>query len=640
MSEAELNQMAEEIIENDIDFDDFEDDIVRANLVADNDVFDNLKIQIASPARIAGWSHGEVQKPETINYRTLKPEKEGLFCEKIFGPVKDWECACGKYKRIRHKGIICERCGVEVTESKVRRHRMGTITLAAPVTHIWFLKGIPSYLSLLLETSLKDLEQVVYFNSYVVLDPGNVEGLKKGQIVTEEEYDKLLEEETNQFEVGIGAEAVLLMLEELAQPKYEFPDAKRIERGQLLGLPGLEQLKEDLKEELVRVSGSQQKRTKCIKRMRLVNSLLNSFTDPGWMVMDVLPICPPDLRPMVQLDGGRFATSDLNDLYRRVINRNSRLARLIDMGAPEIIIRNEKRMLQEACDALIDNGRRGRVVTGTNGRPLKSLSNIVEGKQGRFRQNLLGKRVDYSGRSVIVVGPSLELHQCGLPREMAIELFKPFVINKLIDRQICQNIKAAKKLIEKGPPVIWNILKEVVSGHPVLLNRAPTLHRLGIQAFQPVIVEGRAIRLHPLVCTAFNADFDGDQMAVHVPLSLEAQSEARTLMLSNTNILTPASGKPTITPSQDMVIGIYYLTIEKPGNDDPEQYPGAGMFFANEEEALQAYYAGYADLFAKVKLRTDMTDDGGSEIIETTIGRIMFNKMIVDSIDGKEVVMS
>lgn len=641
MSEAEVNQLAEEVlIENEISFGQFEDDIVRAHLVADNDVFDNLKIQIASPSRIQGWSHGEVVKPETINYRTLKPEKDGLFCEKIFGPVKDWECACGKYKRIRHKGIICERCGVEVTESKVRRHRMGIISLAAPVTHIWFLKGIPSYLSLLLETPLKDLEQVVYFNSYVVLDSGNVEGIKKGQIITEEEYDKLLEEETNQFEVGIGAEAILLMLEELAQPKYEFPDNKRTERGALIGLPGLVQLKEDLKAELIAVSGSQQKRTKCIKRTRLVNSLLNSSTDPGWMVLDVLPVCPPDLRPMVQLDGGRFATSDLNDLYRRVINRNSRLARLIDMGAPEIIIRNEKRMLQEAVDALIDNGRRGRVVTGTNGRPLKSLSNIIEGKQGRFRQNLLGKRVDYSGRSVIVVGPSLELHQCGLPREMAVELFKPFVINKLIDRQICQNIKAAKKLIEKGPPVIWNILKEVTTGHPVLLNRAPTLHRLGIQAFEPVIVEGRAIRLHPLVCSAFNADFDGDQMAVHVPLSLEAQAEARTLMMANTNILTPASGKPTITPSQDMVIGIYYLTIEKPDNDDPKKFIGAGRTFSNEEEALQSYYAGYADLFAKVKVRTKMTQSGNAEIIETTIGRIMFNKMIVDSIDGKEVVMS
>lgn len=621
-------------------FEDFTDDLEMASLIEDNAVFDSLKIQIAAPQRILGWSHGEVQKPETINYRTLKPEKDGLFCEKTFGPVKDWECACGKYKRIRHKGIICERCGVEVTESKVRRHRMGSITLAAPITHIWFLKGIPSYLSLLLEIALKDLEQVVYFNSYICLDPGNVEGLKKNQIVSEEEYDKLLDDENNQFEVGIGAEAILLILEEMAKPKYEFPENKRTEKGQLLALPGLEELKENLKAELATVGGSQQKRTKCVKRLRLVNSLLKSMTDPSWMIMDVLPVCPPDLRPMVQLDGGRFATSDLNDLYRRVINRNSRLARLIDMGAPEIIIRNEKRMLQEAVDALIDNGRRGRVVTGTNGRPLKSLSNIIEGKQGRFRQNLLGKRVDYSGRSVIVVGPSLELHQCGLPREMAIELFKPFVINKLIDRQICQNIKAAKKLIEKGPSIVWNILKEVVTGHPVLLNRAPTLHRLGIQAFEPVIVEGRAIRLHPLVCSAFNADFDGDQMAVHVPLSIEAQTEARTLIMANTNILTPASGKPTITPSQDMVIGIYYLTIEKPGCEDPEQFMGAGNIFASEEDVLCAYYNNKVDLFAKVKIRTTMTEDGKPEIVETTVGRAMLNKLIVDSIEGKEIVMT
>ena len=624
---------------NEDQFEEYEDDLVKANLVADSDLFDMIKIQIASPARILSWGHGEVVKPETINYRTLKPEKEGLFCEKIFGPVKDWECACGKYKRIRHKGIVCERCGVEVTESKVRRHRMGTITLAAPVTHIWFLKGIPSYLSLLLDIALKDLEQVVYFNAYIVLDPGNVEDLKKFQILTEEDYDKLLDDENAQFEVGIGAEAALLLLEELGQPKYEFPDAaKRAERGALLGLPGLEKLRDELKAELATVGGSQQKRAKCIKRLRLVNSLITSQTDPGWMVMDALPVCPPDLRPMVQLDGGRFATSDLNDLYRRVINRNSRLSRLIDMGAPEIIIRNEKRMLQEAIDALIDNGRRGRVVTGTNGRPLKSLSNIVEGKQGRFRQNLLGKRVDYSGRSVIVVGPSLELHQCGLPREMAVELFKPFVINKLIERQICQNIKAAKKLIESGPPIVWKILQEVTKGHPVLLNRAPTLHRLGIQAFEPVIVEGRAIRLHPLVCSSFNADFDGDQMAVHVPLSIEAQSEARTLMLSNTNILVPSTGKPTITPSQDMVLGIYYLTVEKPGCEDPEQYKGAGKTFANETEALAAYYDQKVDLFAKVKVRTTMTESGKPEIIETTIGRTMFNKLIVDSVEGREVM--
>jgi DNA-directed RNA polymerase subunit beta' len=612
----------------------------RNSLVADNDLFDSIKIQIASPARIISWAHGEITKPETINYRTLKPEKDGLFCEKIFGPVKDWECACGKYKRIRHKGIVCERCGVEVTESKVRRHRMGMITLAAPVTHIWFLKGIPSYLSLLLDVALKDLEQVVYFNSYLVVDPGNVPDLKKNQILSEEDYEKLLDDENAQFEIGIGAEAILLLLEDLAQPKYEYPNAAtRAELGELIALPGLEELRDRLKGELAEVGGSQQKRIKCVKRLRLVQSLLNSKTDPSWMIMDVLPVCPPDLRPMVQLDGGRFATSDLNDLYRRVINRNSRLARLIDMGAPEIIIRNEKRMLQEAVDALIDNGRRGRVVTGTNGRPLKSLSNIIEGKQGRFRQNLLGKRVDYSGRSVIVVGPSLKLHQCGLPREMAIELFKPFVINKLIDRQVCQNIKASKKLIEKGAPIVWTILKEVVEGHPVLLNRAPTLHRLGIQAFEPVIVEGRAIRLHPLVCSAFNADFDGDQMAVHVPLSVEAQAEARTLIMANTNILSPATGKPTITPTQDMVLGIYYLTIDKPESNNPEMFKGAGKLFSNESEALTAFSNRMVDLFAKVKLRTDMTDDGKPAIIETTVGRIMFNKLIMDSIKREKILI-
>lgn len=638
MSEMRLDT---EMIEQKLpEFEDYEDGIAKASLVADNDIFDGIKIQIASPARILSWSKGEVQKPETINYRTLKPEKDGLFCEKIFGPVKDWECACGKYKRVRHKGIVCERCGVEVTESKVRRHRMGSITLAAPVAHIWFLKGIPSYLSLLLDVALKDLEQVTYFNSYLVIDPGNVESLSKNQIITEEEYDNLLDDESAQFEVGIGAEALLTLLEDLAQPKYEFPNATaRSEKGALLEMPGLVKLRDELKAELATVGGSQQKRVKCIKRLRLVQSLINSHTDPSWMVLDVIPVCPPDLRPMVQLDGGRFATSDLNDLYRRVINRNSRLARLIDMGAPEIIIRNEKRMLQEAVDALIDNGRRGRVVTGSNGRPLKSLSNIIEGKQGRFRQNLLGKRVDYSGRSVIVVGPNLELHQCGLPREMAIELFKPFVINKLIDRQICQNIKAAKKLIEKGTTIVWNILEEVVHGHPVLLNRAPTLHRLGIQAFEPVIVEGRAIRLHPLVCSSFNADFDGDQMAVHVPLSIEAQTEARALMMSNTNILTPASGKPTITPTQDMVLGIYYLTTDKPDSQNPEKFMGAGLYFSNEDEALAAYNAGQVDMFAKVKLRTKQTEDGKAKLLETTVGRIIFNKAIQDSLEDRKIML-
>lgn len=595
------------------------------------DRFNHLQIKIASPVRIMGWSFGEVTKPETINYRTLKPEKDGLFCERIFGPTKDWECYCGKYKRVRHKGIICERCGVEVTESKVRRHRMGHIKLAAPVCHIWFLKGIPSYLSLLSDIPLRDLEQVIYFNQYIVLNPGNVETIVKHQLLTEEEYELLSSDENAQFEVAIGAEALKLILEEISKPVYEFPDAKtRDERGELKSTPGLEELAQKLRQELAGSSGSQQRRAKIIKRLRLAESLILSKTDPTSMVLEVLPVTPPDLRPMVQLDGGRFATSDLNDLYRRVINRNNRLARLLDMGAPEIIVRNEKRMLQEAVDALIDNGRRGRVVTGSNGRPLKSLSNIIEGKQGRFRQNLLGKRVDYSGRSVIVVGPQLKIHQCGLPREMAIELFKPFVINKLIERQICQNIKSAKKQIEKGSSIVWEILEQVIQGHPVLLNRAPTLHRLGIQSFEPVLVEGRAIQLHPLVCAAFNADFDGDQMAVHIPLSVEAQSEARMLMMAFNNILLPASGKPTITPTQDMVLGIYYLTVEKPGADDQRVCKGAGMNFYNFKDAIAAYEAGVVDLHARINVR-----DENNKRISTTVGRIIFNQTIKDTFDVK-----
>ncbi len=595
------------------------------------DRFNHLQIKIASPSRVMGWSFGEVTKPETINYRTLKPEKDGLFCERIFGPTKDWECYCGKYKRVRHKGIVCERCGVEVTESKVRRHRMGHIKLAAPVCHIWFLKGIPSYLSLLSDIPLRDLEQVIYFNQYIVLNPGNVETIVKHQLLTEEEYELLSSDENAQFEVAIGAEALKLILEEIAKPTYEFPDAKtRDERGELKSTPGLEELAQKLRQELAGSSGSQQRRAKIIKRLRLSESLILSKTDPTSMVLEVLPVTPPDLRPMVQLDGGRFATSDLNDLYRRVINRNNRLARLLDMGAPEIIVRNEKRMLQEAVDALIDNGRRGRVVTGSNGRPLKSLSNIIEGKQGRFRQNLLGKRVDYSGRSVIVVGPQLKIHQCGLPREMAIELFKPFVINKLIERQICQNIKSAKKQIEKGSSIIWEILEQVIQGHPVLLNRAPTLHRLGIQSFEPVLVEGRAIQLHPLVCAAFNADFDGDQMAVHVPLSVEAQSEARMLMMAFNNILLPASGKPTITPTQDMVLGIYYLTVEKPGADDQKICNGAGMNFYSFKDAIAAYEAGVVDLHAKINVR-----DENSKRVSTTVGRIIFNQTIRDTFEIK-----
>ena len=475
------------------------------------DYFDYIRISIASPERILKWSYGEVTKPETINYRTLKPERDGLFCERIFGPTKDWECFCGKYKRVRHKGIICERCGVEVTDSKVRRHRMGHIKLAAPVSHIWFLKGIPSYLGLLLDMTLKDLEQIIYFNNYVVMDPAD-SPFKKLQLLTEEEYeDFIAENEESELKVGIGSEAIKELLAEI----------------------NVKELAEEIRTELAGHVTSVQRKGKLIKRLRLLDSLISSETDPTWMIMDVLPVTPPDLRPMVQLDGGRFATSDLNDLYRRVINRNNRLQRLLEMGAPEIIVRNEKRMLQEAVDALIDNGRRGRTVVGPNNRALKSLSNIIEGKQGRFRQNLLGKRVDYSGRSVIVVGP--------------------FVVNKLIERGYVQNIKSAKKKIERSEEVVWDILEEVIDGHPVMLNRAPTLHRLGIQAFEPKLVEGRAIQLHPLVCTAFNADFDGDQMAIHVPLSIEAQTEARMLMLATNNILAPANGKPIITPLLDYI---------------------------------------------------------------------------------------
>lgn len=590
------------------------------------DRFDYIKIGIASPERILSWSHGEVTKPETINYRTLKPEKDGLFCERIFGPVKDWECPCGKYKRVRHRGIICEKCGVEVTDSKVRRHRMGHIRLASPVTHIWFLKGIPSYIGVLLDLPLRDLEQVVYFNAYIVLNPGNCPDLHKYQLLSEEEYDKLLEDPNYQFDVGIGAEAIKHLLAELARPTYERPDSPD-DRGKLLDVPGLKDLSRQLRDDLLAAGGSQQKRAKLIKRLRLVEALINSNTDPTWVILEILPVTPPDLRPMVQLDGGRFATSDLNDLYRRVINRNNRLSRLLEMGAPEIIVRNEKRMLQEAVDALIDNGRRGRTVVGPNNRPLKSLSNIIEGKQGRFRQNLLGKRVDYSGRSVIVVGPTLKLHQCGLPREMALELFKPFVINKLIERQIVQNIKSAKKQIERGSSVVWEILEEVIQGHPVLLNRAPTLHRLGIQAFEPVLVEGRAIQLHPLVCTAFNADFDGDQMAVHVPLSVEAQAEARMLMLASNNVLLPATGRPVITPTQDMVLGIYYLTIEKEDSDKPEKCKGAGMRFVSLADAASAFDAGVVDLHAKIYVREV---DGST--IQTTPGRIIFNQVIREAV--------
>ncbi|MBM3258652.1 MAG: DNA-directed RNA polymerase subunit beta' [Candidatus Sericytochromatia bacterium] len=547
--------------------------------------FDYIKVGIASPERILSWSRGEVTKPETINYRTLKPEKDGLFCEKIFGPAKDWECHCGKYKRVRHKGIICERCGVEVTDSKVRRYRMGHIQLAAPVVHIWYLKGIPSYLSQLLDIPLKNLENVVYFNEYIVLDPGTgaIDGkaLEYGQTINEDQYEEFESKEAV-FTAKMGAEAIKELLDRLDL---------QAERDKLT---------------VDAESTSETKRLKAIKRLRVVDSFLSAGARPAWMVLDVIPVIPPDLRPMVQLDGGRFATSDLNDLYRRVINRNNRLRRLKDMGAPDIIVRNEKRMLQEAVDALIDNGRRGRAVVGPSQRALKSLSDIIEGKQGRFRQNLLGKRVDYSGRSVIVVGPNLKLHQCGLPKEMALELFKPFVMNKLVERGIVQNIKSAKKKIERGETIVWDILEEVIRNHPVLLNRAPTLHRLGIQAFEPLLVEGRAIQIHPLVCTAFNADFDGDQMAVHVPLSVEAQTEARLLMLASNNVLSPATGKPIITPTQDMVLGCFYLTVENPRADR-----GKGLRFKNFSDVLSAFAEGrdkrdthaVLDLHAKVVVR-------------------------------------
>jgi DNA-directed RNA polymerase subunit beta' len=552
--------------------------------------FDYVKIGLASPERIRQWGErtlpngqtvGEVTKPETINYRTQKPEMDGLFCERIFGPAKDWECHCGKYKRVRHRGIVCERCGVEVTESRVRRHRMGFIDLASPVTHVWYLKGIPSYMAILLDMPLRDVEQVVYFNAYVVLNPGNVEGLSYKKLLTEDQWMELEEKmytddapELEAVEVGIGAEAVQRLLQDI----------------------NLESEAERLREEIVSSKG--QKRAKLIKRLRLIDNFVSTGSKPEWMVLEIIPVIPPDLRPMVQLDGGRFATSDLNDLYRRVINRNSRLGRLQEILAPEIIVRNEKRMLQEAVDALIDNGRRGRTVVGANNRPLKSLSDIIEGKQGRFRQNLLGKRVDYSGRSVIVVGPKLKIHQCGLPREMAIELFQPFVIHRLIRQGLVNNIKAAKKLIQRGESSVWDVLEEVIENHPVLLNRAPTLHRLGIQAFEPILVEGRAIQLHPLVCPAFNADFDGDQMAVHIPLSLEAQAEARLLMLASNNILSPATGRPIVTPSQDMVLGCYYLTADNPAYDR-----NSLRYFASLMDAIIAYEQQQIPLHAYVWVR-------------------------------------
>ena len=611
--------------------------------------FSSIKIGLASPEQIREWSYGEVTKPETINYRTLKPERDGLFCERIFGPMKDWECHCGKYKRVRYKGKVCERCGVEITKAKVRRERMGHIELAAPVSHIWYFKGIPSRLGLVLDISPRYLEKVLYFALYIVTDPGDTP-LEKMQILNEKEYAEMRERYEDDFEAGMGAEAIKKLLQDI----------------------DVEQLRDELTAELEDATG--QKRVRILKRLDVVDAFCKSGNKLEWMIMDVIPVIPPDIRPMVQLDGGRFATSDLNDLYRRVINRNNRLKKLLELGAPDIIVRNEKRMLQEAVDALIDNGRRGRPVTGPNNRPLKSLSDMLKGKQGRFRQNLLGKRVDYSGRSVIVVGPELKMHQCGLPKEMAIELFKPFVMKRLVATGAASNIKSARKKVERADePAVWDALEVVIKDHPVMLNRAPTLHRLGIQAFEPVLVEGRAIKLHPLSCTAFNADFDGDQMAVHVPLSAEAQAEARMLMLAANNLLKPSDGKPVAVPTQDMVIGSYYLTMIKEGE------PGQPKFFKNAErteeisfadakaavkgvlsdsdilcdcadsrlaeefgiyrsfnlyrdkdEAMMAYQEGSLGMHSPARIRVSKEENGvtKSAIIVTTIGRIIFNNPI------------
>ena len=563
-------------------------------------VFESIKIGLASPEQIRSWSYGEVTKPETINYRTLKPERDGLYCERIFGPTKDWECHCGKYKRIRFKGKVCERCGVEVTRSKVRRERMGHIELAAPVSHIWYFKGIPSRMGLILDLSPRVLEKVLYFALYIVTDPGSVRELSKMQTLTEKEYRDMREKYEDDFEASMGAEAVKKLLEDI----------------------DCEKLSEELKKDLETAQG--QKRVHILKRLEVVESFRISGNHPEWMILDAVPVIPPDIRPLVQLDGGRFATSDLNDLYRRVINRNNRLKRLIELGAPDIIVRNEKRMLQEAVDALIDNGRRGRPVTGPNNRPLKSLSDMLKGKQGRFRQNLLGKRVDYSGRSVIVVGPELKMYQCGLPKEMALELFKPFVMKRLVETGAAGNIKAARKAVERAKSEVWDALEIVIKNHPVMLNRAPTLHRLGIQAFEPVLVEGRAIKLHPLVCTAFNADFDGDQMAVHVPLSAEAQAEARFLMLAANNLLKPSDGSPVAVPSQDMVLGSYYLTLDKDGEI------GEGKVFRNMDEAFMAYDAKYITLHSKIKVRRTVEYNGQTYtgLVDTTMGRMIFNRPI------------
>ncbi len=583
---------------------------------------DAIQIGLASPEKIREWSYGEVLKPETINYRTLKPERDGLYCEKVFGPTKDWECNCGKYKRVRNKGIVCDKCGVEVTRAKVRRERMGHIELAAPVSHIWYFKGIPSRIGMLLEMTPRALEKVLYFAAFIVLDPGKTK-LAKMQVITDKEYREALDEYppiqneegryVDQFRVGMGAEAIKELLQNM----------------------DLDALAEELRAEIKTLTEKDaaretegQKLQKAAKRLEVVEAFRTSGNKPEWMILDVVPVIPPDLRPLIQLDGGRFATSDLNDLYRRVINRNNRLKRLLELGAPDIIVRNEKRMLQEAVDALIDNGRRGRAVTGPGNRPLKSLSELLRGKQGRFRQNLLGKRVDYSGRSVIVVGPNLKMYQCGLPKEMALELFKPFVMQKLVEKELVHNIKSAKRAVERIRPEVWDVLEEVIREHPVLLNRAPTLHRLGIQAFEPILVEGKALRLHPLVCTAFNADFDGDQMAVHVPLTMEAQAEARFLMLSANNILKPQDGKPVVSPTQDMILGCYYLTQIKPGSK------GEGSVFTDVNEALMAYQTGNLELRAKCRIRFTRNIGGveKSRLVETTIGRVIFNEAVPQDI--------
>ena len=568
------------------------------------DEFDSLRIGLTSPEMIRSWSFGEVKKPETINYRTFKPERDGLFCARIFGPIKDYECLCGKYKRLKHRGVICEKCGVEVTLTKVRRERMGHIELASPVAHIWFLKSLPSRIGLLLDMTLRDIERVLYFESFVVVDPGLTD-LEAGQLLTDEEYFQKLEEFGDEFDARMGAESV----------------------GALLKLLDLDTEIATLREEIP-ATNSETKIKKLSKRLKLMEAFVNSGNKPEWMIMTVLPVLPPDLRPLVPLDGGRFATSDLNDLYRRVINRNNRLKRLLDLSAPDIIVRNEKRMLQESVDALLDNGRRGRAITGSNKRPLKSLADMIKGKQGRFRQNLLGKRVDYSGRSVIVVSPTLRLHQCGLPKKMALELFKPFIFGKLEGRGLATTIKAAKKMVERETAEVWDILAEVIREHPVLLNRAPTLHRLGIQAFEPVLIEGKAIQLHPLVCTAYNADFDGDQMAVHVPLTLEAQLESRALMMSTNNILSPASGEPIIVPSQDVVLGLYYMTREM------VNVKGENMIFADTEEVHRAYYSGQVNLHARIKVRIEehVESDGSItaaiSLKETTVGRALFYDIV------------